>query len=252
MKSFEQMLLGHTGFVGSTLSRQTVFDGQYSRSNIHETVGSEVKLLVCSAAPAQKWIANKDPDGDLQNIRRLIRSLSEIHAETAILVSTVDVFSEPIGVDEDDEPELDQANAYGANRRLLETEFQERFEDSIIVRLPGLVGSGLRKNALFDLKHGNDIQKLNGASVFQFYPMSNLWDDITKSRQLGLSLVHLTAEPIALSRVARTVFGIELKLAVSPVLYDFRTKHSGAWGQASRYQYDLQYSLNAIQEYARS
>lgn len=252
MKSFEQLLIGHTGFVGSTLSRQSLFDGQFSRANIHETAGAKARLLVCSAAPAQKWIANRDPDSDLQNIRQLMASLSQIHAETAILVSTVDVFTKPLGVDEDDEPELDKANAYGANRRLLETEFQKLYDNSIIVRLPGLVGNGLRKNALFDLKHGNEIHKLNGASVFQFYPMSNLWGDITKSRQLELSTVHLTAEPVGLGHVASTVFGVELQKTESPVLYDFRTKHSAAWGQATPYQYDAQFSLDAIREYATS
>ena len=252
MNSFEKMLIGYTGFVGTTLAQQAPFDGRFNRTNIREIDGSVTKLLVCSAAPAQKWLANQNPEDDLLNIKLLIKSLAGIEAENAILISTVDVFSHPIGVTEDDEPKFDPANAYGANRRLLEVEFQDRFPNSLVARLPGLVGSGLRKNALFDLKNHNEIHKLNGGSIFQFYPMSNLWDDLSMSVKSGLSLVHLTAEPISIGEIASKAFGIEVQNHDSSVRYDFQSKHASLWRAEARYQYDSQESLDAIREYARS
>ncbi len=186
------------------------------------------------------------------NINLLIRSLAGIEAEAAILISTVDVFSSPIGVTEDDEPEFDKANAYGVNRRILEVKFQELFPSPLVVRLPGLVGTGLRKNALFDLRNDNEIHKLNGASVFQFYPMANLWDDLSLSLKLGLSLVHLTAEPISLDEIARDVFGKELQTHEAAVRYDFRSKHARFWDGGTSYQYNAEDSLDAIRKYARS
>ena len=246
------MLIGYTGFVGTTLAQQAPFDGRFNRANIGEIDGSATKLLVCSAAPAQKWLANQKPEDDLLNIKLLIKSLAGIEAENAILISTVDVFSHPIGVTEDDEPKFDPANAYGANRRLLEVEFQDRFPNSLVARLPGLVGSGLRKNALFDLKNENEIHKLNGGSIFQFYPMSNLWNDLSLSLKSGLSLVHLTAEPVSIGEIASKVFGKEVQTRDFAARYDFQSKHASLWSPGARYQYHAQESLDAIREYARS
>ena len=57
----------------------------------------------------------------------------------------MDVFSNPINVDEDSNIDLINNNAYGKNRRILEQFVIENFEKKLIVRLPGLVGEGLKK-----------------------------------------------------------------------------------------------------------
>jgi sulfate adenylyltransferase subunit 1 (EFTu-like GTPase family) len=41
-----------------TLKGQARFDGQFSRGNIVESKDTHSELLICSAAPAQKWWAN--------------------------------------------------------------------------------------------------------------------------------------------------------------------------------------------------
>ncbi len=251
MKKFGRTLIGHTGFVGTSLRTQQTFDGLFNRANIAEARDTLSELLVCSAAPAQKWLANSNPDQDLENIRNLIFNLKKIHAKRAVLISTVDVFSTPIGVDEDSPSVPDLANAYGGNRRYLEVEFSKIFENALIVRLPGLVGQGLRKNALFDLKTNNDVAKLNGESVFQFYPMSNLWTDITLAASSHLPLVHLTSQPISLGEIAETVFQTHLPSLPSSIHYDFRTRHSGLWNQQGHYQYSKSDSMRAIEEFAK-
>lgn len=252
MRTFKRTLIGHTGFVGSSLGAQAEFDANYSRANINQASGTESDLLICSAAPAQKWLANQSPNEDLENLRVLVASLEAVSAETAVLISTVDVFSDPRGVSEADTPRASSSNAYGQNRLWLEKEFKRLYPNSLIARLPGLVGPGLRKNALFDLRHNNEVHKLNGASIFQFYPMENLWSDLQVCLTQGLALVHLTSGPLPLGVVAKEIFGIELAQGESPVSYDFQTMHSAFWGTAENYQYDSTESLAAIRRYAQS
>ena len=65
-------LIGYSGFVGSTLLKQGSFDTLYRSSNIGEIEGKTFDTLVCAGAPAQKWIANREPEADLQKIEGLI------------------------------------------------------------------------------------------------------------------------------------------------------------------------------------
>ena len=250
--NFERTLLGHTGFVGETLKAQARFDGQFSRGNIVESKNTHSELLICSAAPAQKWWANANAAEDLDNIQKLVSSLESMQAVKAVLISTVDVFDNPLEIDEDSTQVTTVQNAYGKNRRFLEDEFTRIFKEALVVRLPALVGPGLRKNALFDLKNDNQVSSLNGASVFQFYPMEKLWEDLTLAINNKLELLHLTSEPISLGYIAKSIFGIELGSLPDPVIYNFQTKYAILWGKQSRFQYTADQSLAAIQDYSKS
>ncbi|WP_240726031.1 MULTISPECIES: hypothetical protein [unclassified Escherichia] len=59
-------LIGYSGFVGTTLLRQRRFDALYRSTNIDEIFGKTFDTVVCAAAPAQKWLANKDPADDIK------------------------------------------------------------------------------------------------------------------------------------------------------------------------------------------
>src|SRR5262249_44217769 len=154
-------------------------------------------LVVCAAAPAQKWIANRDPEADRKNIENLINHLRTITCKQFVLISTVDIFLKPIGVDENsDVPEAGLA-AYGLNSRMLEKFVETHFPNHLVIRLPGLVGAGLRKNVIFDFLNNNNLQSIDSRGVFQFYPMQNFWKDIQIALKANLKRLHLTAEPLS-------------------------------------------------------
>ena len=113
-------LIGFSGFVGSTLLKQAQFDALYRSTTIGEIEGKVFDTVVCAGAPAQKWIANREPEADRQNIDSLMAQLLTIQCKTFILISTVDVFKSPIGVDEDTLVDETGLHAYGLHRRLLE------------------------------------------------------------------------------------------------------------------------------------
>lgn len=248
-------LIGFSGFVGSTLLKQSSFESLYRSTNIHEIEGESFETVVCAGAPAQKWIANRNPNADFQKIDILIRHLKTIRCKTFILVSTVDVFKSPNGVDENTPVDEVGLHAYGLHRRMLERFVEANFPHHLIIRLPGLVGPGLRKNIIFDLLNKNNLQAVESRSAFQFYPMINLWFDIQIAVGAGLKLVHLTAEPTTVAVASRLGFGrpFEQTLAAPHVNYDLRTRYADAFGSCSlHYQYTLKETIQAIRAYAQS
>lgn len=247
-------LIGYSGFVGSTLLKQETFSQLYRSTNIGDIDNQSFDTVVCAGAPAQKWIANKDPEADRQKIEGLISHLKTIQCKAFVLISTVDVFRHPVGVDEDTPIEEDGLHAYGLNRRLLESFVEAHFPNCLIVRLPGLVGPGLRKNIIFDFLNDNNTQAIDSRGVFQFYPMINLWYDIQVALVAGLKLVHLTAEPISVESVSHAGFGRPFSNAISNQVgaYDMQTKYAGLFGAPGRYQYSARETIQAIRAYAQS
>jgi len=247
-------LIGFSGFVGSTLRKQAEFSSLYRSSNIQEIKDQGFDTIFCAGAPAQKWLANRDPENDLRNISALIECLKTVRCNQFVLISTVDVFKTPLMVDETTPVDENGLHAYGSHRRQLEKFVQKQFENHLIIRLPGLVGSGLRKNIIFDFLNNNNVSAIESRSIFQFYPMVNLWSDIQTALQAGLRLVHLTAAPISVADVAMHGFGISFskKLENPPVSYDMRTRHAGIFGAEGHYQYSMRETIQAIRSYAQS
>ena len=247
-------LIGYSGFVGSTLLRQANFDALYRSTDIAGIRGRQFDVVVCAGAPAQKWLANREPQADLQAIERLIAHLDTISCKTFILISTVDVFHHPVAVDEATAVDDSALQPYGRHRRMLEQFVERRFEHHLIARLPGLVGPGLRKNVIFDLLNNNNVQAIDSRAQFQFYPMVNLWPDLHTALAAGLRLVHLTAEPVSVAQAALQGFNLPFdnQLAAPPARYDMRSRHARLFGAAGPYQYSARETVQAIRCYAQS
>lgn len=247
-------LIGFSGFVGSTLLKQAPFESLYRSTNISDIEGQSFDIVVCAGAPAQKWIANREPEADRQKIDGLIAHLKTVNCKTFVLISTVDVFKSPIGIDEDTSVDESGLHVYGLHRRLLEKFVESHFANHLIVRLPGLVGPGLRKNVIFDFLNDNNLHAIESRGVFQFYPMVNLWYDIQTALNAGLNLVHLTAEPISVADVSKKGFGksFDHALANTPATYDMRTRHAHIFDAPGHYQYSSRETIQAIRVYAQS
>ena len=92
-------LIGHSGFVGSSLARQTSFDARYRSTDIQDIRGKHFDLLVCAGASGKKWLANREPANDLRSLETLMSHLEHVRSDRVVLISTVDVFSVPVDVD---------------------------------------------------------------------------------------------------------------------------------------------------------
>ena len=230
-------LVGHTGFVGGNLAARARFDDLYNSSNIESIAGRSYALVVCAGAPGAKWIANRNPDEDRASIERLQAALSQVHAERFVLISTVDVYPHPVGVDERTPIDAESSTPYGRHRLALETFVARHHPGALIVRLPGLFGPGLKKNVLYDLNHENRLDLVHQDGVFQFYDLADLWHDVQKALDAGLTLVNFATEPVSVQEIAEKVFARRLANALPPPAprYDFRTIHATSFGRQGPY-----------------
>lgn len=242
-------LIGHTGFVGSTLLRQTTFENCYNSTNIEAIAGHHYDLVVCAGAPAVKWQANQHPQEDWANLRRLMTALQQVTASSFVLISTVDVYDPPVNVDEDTKIDPSNIHPYGKHRFLLEQFVRQQFTRHHIVRLPGLFGRGLKKNFIYDLMHANCLHLTHCDSVFQFYDLAELWSHLELVRKHERSLINFATEPVSAREVAAFCFGVEFQNETErpAVRYDMRTKHAALFGRQANYIQSKDEMLSAIQ-----
>ncbi|MBA4044951.1 MAG: hypothetical protein C0471_11105 [Erythrobacter sp.] len=146
-----QGLIGHTGFVGGALLRQTRFDACFNRANIADLGEQVFGTLICAAAPGSMFEANRAPERDAAQIAGLIAQLSRARADRFVLISTIAVLEDFAGGDDEGTQAFQQTLAYGRHRRMLEAFVEQHFPHHLIVRLPALFGPGLVKNFIFDL-----------------------------------------------------------------------------------------------------
>ncbi len=245
-------LIGHTGFVGGNLLRQNQFDFLYNSKNIQDIDEKNFDMVVCAGVPAIKWLANKEPEKDWANIEKLINNLKTISAKKFVLISTIDVYPVTTAVTEDFSIDTNQLLPYGKHRRMLE-EFVANNFDSLIVRLPGIFGIGLKKNPLFDLiKH--DFTYIHPKNMLQFYNLDHIWKDIKKSLKNNLKIINFVTEPISLDNIAKKTLNLDLPQSTHPPTqqYDVKTKFASLWGNAVEYLYTKDVVLEDIKKFVKN
>jgi nucleoside-diphosphate-sugar epimerase len=244
-------LIGHTGFVGGNLARQHRFDECYNSKTIEGIAGRRFDLLVVSGMPAAKWVANRDPDADRAVLDRLWGCVKQVTADALVVVSTVDVYPNPVGVDEDAVIELTAQQPYGRHRLMLERLAATHFPRVLAVRLPGLFGPGLKKNAVYDLLHGNEVHKVHANGVFQFYNLDRLWADVRAALAAGLAVVNFATEPVSVRETAREAFGIDFANdpGTKPARYDVRSRHAALYDGRGGYLYSREQVLAELKAF---
>jgi nucleoside-diphosphate-sugar epimerase len=244
-------LIGHSGFVGSNLARFHAYSKCLNSQNIHEIRGCHFDVVVCAGISSVKWKANQDPAADWFAIEQLLDPLKTVVADRFVLISTIDVYPDPVRGTEDIVPNAAVNHAYGQHRFAVEQFVAGHFAQHHIVRLPGLFGPGLRKNVIFDLLHDNRLDLIQPDSTFQYYSLEHIGDDVAKVIDHRLRLLNLATEPIKTTEIIErfapgAVVGAN---AGPPVSYDFRSNYAPLWNNRSGYLYDAQTVLREIGEF---
>lgn len=143
-------LVGYTGFVGSNIYATGDFDAVYNSKNIQDAYGTKPELLIYAGLRAEKYLANNDPEKDMELIYQAEENISKISPKHLVLISTIDVFKKPRNVDEKSKIDTENLHAYGYNRYKLELWVREKYPDALIIRLPGLFGKNIKKNFIYD------------------------------------------------------------------------------------------------------
>ena len=149
---YSDLLVGSTGFVGGNLLAKHAFSATCHSSDVAARYGTRPDLCVYAGVPAAMFLANADPEADLAVMEKARENLRRIAPKELVLISSIAVYADSRGKDEDDAPDTENLSAYGRNRLQLEHWVWEDFPDALIVRLPALYGKGLKKNFLYDLR----------------------------------------------------------------------------------------------------
>jgi nucleoside-diphosphate-sugar epimerase len=245
-------LIGHTGFVGSTLNRQQRFDATFNSANIAQIAGQTFDEVWCAGVQAVKWWANQNAAADWAGIEALLAPLAGVKAARFVLISTVDVYPDPVGVTETSPVAGDDAQPYGLHRRRVEDFVAERFPVHHLLRLPGLFGQGLKKNLVFDILDGRPLDGFDSRSTFQFYDLAGLSDDSAKAIGAGLERFNFAVEPVSVAAVVKRLTGrdFENHLPAGPIRYDMQTAHAAAWGRTGPYIQSAEEVLDALTRFA--
>ncbi len=232
-------LIGYTGFIGSNLAKQYTFTDLYNSENIDKIEGKEFELIVNAAPYSLRWKADLEPEKDWKRINDLIDHLIEVKTKLFVLISTVDVYPDSIGVDEDSKITEERSRGYGLNRFRLENFIKENFENSVCIRLPQTFGPGLKKNFIFDLIHDNALDFTHKESKFQWYNLENLWKDISIVIENKLSVVNFAVEPIRAREVAKYILDMDFRTETEkpPLNYDMHTKYAKLFDSKGNYIY---------------
>ncbi|WP_346669476.1 sugar nucleotide-binding protein [uncultured Subdoligranulum sp.] len=146
------LLVGSTGFVGGNLMAAHDFTAVCHSKDVAARYGTAPDLCVYAGVPAAMFLANADPEADLAVMAAARENLRRIAPKELVLISSIAVYADSRGKNEDDEPGTENLSAYGRNRLQLERWVREDFPEALIVRLPALYGKGLKKNFLYDLR----------------------------------------------------------------------------------------------------
>ncbi len=299
-------LVGYTGFVGQNLKATHEFDGLYNSSNIEQSFGADNGLVLYSGMYSEKFLANADPSADLKCAETAMENIRKMKPEQLVLISTVDVYSRPVHVNENTAPGGEGETPYGANRLALEHWVREEYPEALIVRLPGLFGKGMKKNFIFDLftiipmmlreekytelcqkealvkesyclddkgfyrlvAQGeqknrlktffaqNDFNALSftdSRSIYQFYNLNNLWQDIERCLKMKIHLINMATEPVEAGVLYQMLFGREFvnHLSQKPVCYDMRTVYGREFGGLDYYVADSVEVISGIGKLVR-
>lgn len=207
-------LVGYTGFVGSNLANSFKFDNVYNSKNIEEAFGTNPDLLVYSGVRAEKFLANSNPEKDLEMIENAFDNIKKINPKKIVLISTIDVYRDPVDVNEESKIDTKELLPYGLNRYRLEELVEEEYPEHLIVRLPGLYGKNIKKNFIYDLinvipslltenkfdeliKKDDFIKKFYNKQDNGFYKCIDLNDDTRKLlkryfEKIGFSALNFT------------------------------------------------------------
>ena len=149
-------LIGSRGLFGSEILKFYTPTYVYNSDNIHELAQQHFDTVICAAPSANRRTAQANPQADADSVDQIISVLSAQRIQRLVLIGTIDAVVNP------DTP-------YGQNRLRLENFVKQEFEHHYVLRFGNIVGTNIKKNVLYDLKHNQFLDNINLDSMTQWY-----------------------------------------------------------------------------------
>lgn len=219
-------LIGGNGFVGSGFVRHllaqrmpvTVID----RSNYDHFVGTKCDILINANGNSRKFLATDDSKGEfVASVVSVRNSLVDFKFSKYVFLSTSDVYpdcSSPDCSREDAAFDVAEQTPYGFHKFMAELCVQHCAKDWLVIRQGGFVGTGMKKNAIFDVLYGGRLW-VHPDSHFQFIGT----DD---SARFVMELVEKGVSNQVFNLTGRGTISVReiMRIANRSVPYDFGSK----------------------------
>jgi len=173
-------LIGSRGVVGQSILAHTDFESVFNRDNLDLLLPNHFESIVIAAPSGSRLMINNSSAQDDQDITQIVTAVQRSKCARVILFSSVDAVVMP-------------NTPYGRNRQRLEHELSD-ICDITVFRLSTLVGSAIKKNLLYDIKHQQFLNFVNAGAWQQWC----LLDDLSRFvdwAQPG-QILNIVSEPI--------------------------------------------------------
>ncbi len=203
----KQALIGSHGTVGSTLLQHMLFDKVYNSHNIHQLCDCEFDRIVVAAPSGNRLMVNNNPELDRANVQMLAQAVAASACAHVMLISSVDAVAA-------------KNTHYGAHRSWLEQQITST-KPTTVLRLSTLIGSQIKKNILYDIKHSQFLHHINASAQTQWCVLSDI-PALIRCAKPGAE-VNVVSEPILHQDIVqRYMPGIELRQHNQGAVYDLR------------------------------
>jgi len=168
-------ILGGQGFVGSAFARACESRGVapviIGRAEYEANVGRTFDIFINANGNSSKIVASRQPLDDFDaSVRSVRRSLLDFEIGLYVHLSSCDVYADctsPATTREELGGDPPPQSTYGFHKWLAEECVRHAARRWLILRLGGMVGPGLRKNAIHDILNGGPVW-LDPESRLQF------------------------------------------------------------------------------------
>lgn len=185
-------LIGSNGTIGQSLLDNQHFDAVYNSDNLQKIKEHTWDLIVCAAPSGNRLAINRGQTKDIEDCQQLAAVIEKCRTEKLVLISSVDAETAP-------------DSTYGRNRAWLENELSQIHSTSIL-RLSTLIGTRIKKNVLFDLKHGLFLNSIDRDAELQWCVLNDLPQQIDISVNGLPGTRNIVSEPIKNSEIIDRFF----------------------------------------------
>ena len=215
--SKKAIILGGSGFLGSALCAETKKRGweviSVNHSDYPKCAGMSCDVLINADGNSKKYLADQDPNLDFDlSVRSVSLSLHDIKAGLYVCLSSIDVYSNknnPSCNHEDSILSHDKISSYGFNKFIAEQIISRNAKSWLIFRLGGFVGSGLKKNSIYDMLKNQPL-RVHPDSRYQYMDTGVMAEIALQMIETGpkKAIFNLTGEGIiSMKDIARLIPG---------------------------------------------
>lgn len=221
-----QALVGSRGVIGQSILDCIHVEHTVNSDNIDTLKDYKIDHLIIAAPSGNRLYVNQNQQQDTNNIDKIVNAVAQARPKQVTLIGSLDAVVRP-------------DTMYGRNRLRLEQSLRE-VTPTTVLRLSTLIGSRIKKNLLYDIKHNQYTEHIDPDAVLQWCLLDDL-PNIIVSTPTGHT-VNIASVPIKNQDII-SYFRPDLNLTA---------KSNSAYYDQEPYIYSRDQIFSAIEIYLKS